>query len=311
MKNTTKSLIAGLVMLGSLGVSTAAAFASGTSQSGVSLTNPDPNWYSQHPLKLPPTSQWGRIEGRLVALNPAYQKDVSKDVLIAVSGLMQWMPLPFALGSFTKPKEAYYWGWYSTWRTPQFPTISPSGYFSFPVPPGRYSLRFAGNFDFVGSTFYNGLSNGGSNPMLSAYASPSGSPVPTNPPMFAVKPRQTVRLVTTRIASTQIWSYHAAIRGARSQLDLFGFGFDPSSVVTTDAPGVTFTKAIFTGYMGSWSDQRIRATLVMGPGTQAGTYLLDVKSLLGTAATTMTIYKAPGSKVFSARFGVNFNYAQK
>jgi hypothetical protein len=310
MKNTTKSLFAGLVMLGSLGISTAEAFASGTPQSGIYLTNPAPNWYTQHPVKIPPTSEWGRIVGRIVPANPAESIAAHPNNLVpVVEGLMQWTPIPVSIGSYAKPKNEYYWGWYPTWKPLQFPAISSSGYFSIPAPPGRYAMYFSGENPYIPNQ-YNGQPNGAGNWNGATYASPTGFRPPATPFMFTVKAHQTVRLVTTHIFSTQLFDYHAKVSGARSQLDIFGEGFDPTSTVTTDAPGVTFTKSIFTSYQASWSDQRVRTTLVMGPGTHVGTYLLNVKSVLGTATTTMTIYQAPGSKVFSARFGIPFNYAQ-
>jgi hypothetical protein len=311
MKNTTKSLIAGVVMLGSLGVSTAEAFASGTPHNGIYLTNPDPSW---KPAPIPPKSEWGRISGRIVPVNTSPGlKNLGANTGgygLDIRGLMQWQPIVFAYGPFDKARNAWYWGWYPTWTPPTAEPVSSSGYFSVAVPPGRYSLYFSEEGDYV-SNYYNGQSNGAGSGWGRDLSNPSGFVPPPTPYMFVVKPHQTTRLVTTRILSTQIYDYHANISGARSQLDLFGSGFDPTSTVTTDAPGITFTKSIFTSYLGSWVDQRVRTTLVMGPGTHVGTYLLNVKSILGTTSTTMTIFKAPGSKVFSARFGVPFNYAQK
>ena len=315
MKNTTKTLIAGSLMLGSLAVSTAAASASGTPHSGIYLTNPDPNWYQQHPMNLPPQSQWGRIDGQMVAVNPALKNNFAwkwgdrGSSPVQIGGLMQWMPDDIGIGSYTKPSLGWIWAWYPTWSGPIHQvSVSANGSFSVKVPPGRYSVSFYVPKGIRNA--YNGQPNGGGDGLGASYADPHGMPLPPTPYMFVVKPGQTVHLVPTRIFSTEISGYHAHVSGARSQLDLFGLGFSAASVVTSDAPGVTFTKPIFTGYMGSWEDLRLRTTVVMGPGTQAGTYLLTVKSPTGTATTTMTIYKAPGSKVFSARFGTNFNYAQ-
>lgn len=317
MKNATKTLIAGSLMLGSLAVSTAAASASGTPHSGIYLTNPDPNWYQQHPVNLPPQSQWGRIDGQMVAVNPALKNSFAwkwgdrGSSLVQLSGLMQWEPFEFAYGSYTKPMNRWAWEWYGTWGLLRGVPTSANGSFSVKVPPGRYSIEYFGNYAnrFVRNV-YNGQPNGAGSGIGALYANPNGYGIPAATYTFIVKPGQTVHLVPTRMSTTELDSYHAHVSGARSQLDLFGLGFSAASVVTSDAPGVTFTKPIFTGYMGSWEDVRLRTTVVMGPGTQAGTYLLTVKSPTGTATTTMTIYKAPGSKVFSARFGTNFNYAQ-
>ena len=316
MKNATKTLIAGSLMLGSLAVSTAAASASGTPHSGIYLTNPDPNWYQQHPVNLPPQSQWGRIDGQIVSGSPVLKNSfawkwgsqIPADGYVTIRGLLQWQPLSVAQGPYNKPHQAWTWAWLGTWGLLRGVPTSANGLFSVLVPPGRYSVSFYVPKGIRNT--YNGQPNGGGDGLGASYADPHGIPLPPTPYMFMVKPGQTVHLVPTRIFSTEISGYHAHVSGARSQLDLFGLGFSAASVVTSDAPGVTFTKPIFTGYMGSFSDDRLRTTVVMGPGTQAGTYLLKVQSPTGTATTTMTIYKAPGSKVFSARFGTNFNYAQ-
>jgi hypothetical protein len=190
-----------------------------------------------------------------------------------------------------------------------------NGSFSMKLPPGRYEIQYGGSKGYS-SIEYNNTPNGAS-PCASGvcYDTPTmtSPPETESPPsawLVTVSTGRTTHVMNVYLPTVQLYSYHAQVSGARSQLDLFGYEFTATSSLTTDAPGVTFTKPIWTPDIGTWSDSRLRTTVVMGPGTRPGTFLITVHAPLGQASTTMTIYKTPGRSTYSARFGIPYNYPQ-
>ena len=298
----------GLALLGVTTVPVGYATASGISSRAVYSENPDPTWAASHPVHLPPASQWGRVDGRVISSNPTFSSSVSRYLDMTVNGLLQWMPIQVTAGPYSHPHQAWTWGWGSTWSTNQL-NFSSDGSFSFTAPPGRYSISIS-SFNAFAPNSYNGQPNGGGSELGLLTSSPNGFHVPPKPFVFTVRAGETTHLVTTRLFPTQVYSYHGLVSGPRSELDLFGL-FEPGTKIASNAPGVSFTAPTFVDRtVPLFNDMRLHTTVIVGPGARAGTYLLSVKSPYDATSTTMTLYKAPGSKDFFARFGVPYNFAQ-